>query len=308
MPSHIPHCIRCGICCAATLACFHIYELAQVLHRHADDAGFWDVWFELHDPSVANRWRQFVSLSRRAGSRAGCPEAAREETERLPADVKRWLATYSWSPIAGLFRPNKDELWLHWALPQSGRDRAAMLRRRLLPERLPGPFGATHVPESQITWRMRVRSRASYLKYLASRLSHHARALPPTLWSASAMVRRRAGTRAGILAASGFRRLLRLRNVRLLLPLQSVSAEARFPREFPRADVRSHDRSEHRGFHPVGVCDPAVRHAEDADGLVHASGRAVGVTRGGYFRAGVTGSGRRSRVWPSRCGRWHWRR
>jgi MFS family permease len=163
---------------------FHIYELAQVLHRQADDTVFWDVWFKLHDGSVRTLEAICFSL---AESWFACrlPQAAREETERLPAEVKRWLATHSWSPIAGLFRPNKDELWLHWALLQSSRDRVSMLRRRLLPERLPGPFGATHVPKSQITWRMHVRNRASYLKFVASRLSHHTRALPPTLWSAT---------------------------------------------------------------------------------------------------------------------------
>ncbi len=163
---------------------FHIYELAQVLHRRADDARFWDIWFELHDGSL--RMLEAICFSL-AESWFACrlPVAAREETERLPADVKRWIATYSWSPVEGLFRPNKDELWLHWALLQSSRDRVAMLRRRLLPERLPGPFGAAHVPKSQITGRMRVSNRAGYLKHLASRLSHHTRALPPTLRSAT---------------------------------------------------------------------------------------------------------------------------
>jgi MFS family permease len=185
---------------------FHIYELAQALHRHADDARFWDVWHELHDGSV--RILEAICFSL-AESWFGCrlPEAAREETERLPADVKRWLATYSRSPVEGLFRPNKDELWLHWALLQSSRDRVAMLRRRLWPERLPGPFGATHVPESQITWRMRVGNRTDYLKYLASRLSHHTRTLPPTLWSGTRWFT--AGLELGpeywrLLAAEGF--------------------------------------------------------------------------------------------------------
>jgi len=161
---------------------FHVYELAQLLHRHADDARLWDVWSELQDPSLRSLEAICFSL---AESWFACrlPETAREEVELLPADVKRWLATHAWSPIEGLFRPNKDELWLNCALVQSGRDRAAVVRRRLLPERLPGPFGATHVPESQITWRMRMRSRGSYLKYLASRLSHHARALPPMVGS-----------------------------------------------------------------------------------------------------------------------------
>jgi MFS family permease len=162
---------------------FHLYELARVLDGLADDTGFWDVWFELHDPSV--RMLEAICFSF-AESWFACrlPEAARGEMERLPVDVKRWLATYSWSPIAGMFRPNKDELWLHWALLRSVGDRAAMLRRRLVPERLPGPVSAPHVRRSDLTWRMRARGGAAYLKYLAMRLWHHTRALPPTLWSA----------------------------------------------------------------------------------------------------------------------------
>jgi putative nucleotidyltransferase-like protein len=162
---------------------FHIYELAQLLHRHADDAGFWDVWRELHDPSL--RMLEAICFSLAAAWFAcRLPEAARQEIAALPPDVKRWLETYSWSGIESLFHPNKDELWLHWSLIESGWDRMAMLRRRLVPERLPNGFGVTHMPDSQVTRRMRVRSGFDYLKYLASRCSHHARALPSTAWSA----------------------------------------------------------------------------------------------------------------------------
>ncbi|MGP0074204.1 MAG: MFS transporter [Bryobacteraceae bacterium] len=162
---------------------FHVYELAQVLHLYAHDTKFWEVWFQLHDPSL--RMLEAICFSL-AESWFACrmPEAPREEMGRLPVDVKRWLRTYHWSPIESLFHPNKHELWLHWSLIESRGDRVAMLRRRLVPERLPGSFGATHVPDSQISWQMRIRNRADYLKYLASRVSHHARALPPTAWSA----------------------------------------------------------------------------------------------------------------------------
>jgi MFS family permease len=163
---------------------FHIYEIALVLHRHADDTSFWNVWLQLHDPSL--RLLEAICFSL-AESWFSCrlPEAAREETERLPGGMKRWLAMYRWSPIEGLFRPNKDELWLHWCLIESARDRAAVLRRRLLPERLPSGFGVTHVKDSQVTWRMRVHNRFDYLEYLASRCLHHACALPATAWSAT---------------------------------------------------------------------------------------------------------------------------
>jgi len=162
---------------------FHLYELGHVLDEHADDEKFWAAWRDLHYPSLRRLEAICFAL---AETWFGCrlPEAAREEIDGLPGDVKRWLATYSWSPIEGLFRPNKDELWLHWCLLPAGRDRAAVLRRRLLPERLPSGFGVTHVPESQLTWRIRAGDHASYLRHLASRFWHHTRALAPTAWSA----------------------------------------------------------------------------------------------------------------------------
>lgn len=163
---------------------FHIYELARVLDGRADDAAFWETWRELHDPSM--RRLEAICFSLAAGWFAcRLPDTVREEVERAPTDARRWLAEYSWSPIEGLFRPNKDELWLHWALVESAGDRAAVVRRRILPERLPGAFGATHVPESQITWRMKVRSRGQYTRYLAVRVLHHGRTLLPTAWSAA---------------------------------------------------------------------------------------------------------------------------
>lgn len=162
---------------------FHIYELAHVLHHRADDAWFWNLGFELHDPSLRMLEAICFSLAE-TWFAPRLPEAAREEINQLPPALKRWLNTHSWAPIEGLFRPNKDELWLHWSLIESGWDRAAMLRRRLLPERLPSGFGVTHAPDSKLTWRMRLRNGSDYLKYLASRVSHHACALPSTSWSA----------------------------------------------------------------------------------------------------------------------------
>jgi MFS family permease len=163
---------------------FHIYELARALHGLADDTAFWDIWFNLHDPSL-RRLEAICFWLAESWFACRLPDAARDEMKQLAPEVQRWLVEYSGAPLSGLFHPNKDELWLHWALLESGRDRAAMLRRRLLPERLPGRFGVEHVPESQITWQLRVQSRVRYFRHLASRLSHHARALAPTAWSAT---------------------------------------------------------------------------------------------------------------------------
>ncbi|HEX5226537.1 MAG TPA: MFS transporter [Bryobacteraceae bacterium] len=162
---------------------FHMYELAHLLHHHADDARFWDVWLDLHHPSL--RVLEAICFSL-AETWFGCrlPDAASEEIARLPLDVRRWLDVYPWSGIENLFRPNKDELWLHWSLIESRRDRVAMLRRRLVPEQLPGGFGVSHVPDSQVTLAMQARNAADYLKHVGSRVVHHARALPSVAWSA----------------------------------------------------------------------------------------------------------------------------
>jgi MFS family permease len=162
---------------------FHMYELARLLQHRADDKRLWAEWIEFHDESLRRLEAVCFALAQRW---YGCrlPEAAHEEIERLPADVVRWLETFSWSPVAGIFHPNKDELWLHWALLDSRCDRIAVLRRRIVPERLPAPADEVHVPESQLTWRIRARGRLRYLQYVSSRVCHHARALPSIAGSA----------------------------------------------------------------------------------------------------------------------------
>jgi MFS family permease len=161
----------------------HFYELAWLLHHSADDTIFWSAWSELHADSLRHLEAICFSIAHRWFD-CRLPAAARDEIEHLPAQVKRWLDEYAWSPVAGMFRPNKDELWLHWSLVDSRRARWAVLRRRLLPERLPGPVDSIYIPDRQMTWRLRFRSRWRFLKFAASRILHHARAFLPTAWSA----------------------------------------------------------------------------------------------------------------------------
>ena len=146
----------------------NFYELAWLLDNRAGEAPLWNAWRDLHDESLRRLEAICFALAQRW---FGCrlPEAADEEIARLSPGVTRWLETFSWSPVTGLFHPNKDELWLHWALLDASRDRAAVLRRRLLPQRLPGPGVDAHVAEDQLTWQMRLRGRFRYLQYAASR-------------------------------------------------------------------------------------------------------------------------------------------
>jgi len=161
----------------------HVYEMAWMLHHSADDTSFWNAWIDLHDASL-RRLEVICFLLAHIWFDCRLPRAVVDEIEQLPSGVKRWLAEYAWSPLASKFQPNKDELWLHWSLLDSLSGRVAVLRRRLIPERLPGPVDGVHIPDHRLTWRMQFRRRWRFLKYAGSRVLHHARAIPPTIGSA----------------------------------------------------------------------------------------------------------------------------
>jgi MFS family permease len=163
---------------------FHVYELACLLDRSAGDDAFWSTWGEWHDPSLRQLEAICFGLAHRW---FGCElaGAASEELEMLPADVNRWLEMFAFSPLAAIARPNKDELWLHWSLIESARGRRSMLRRRILPASLPGPVDAVHMPDSEVTWRIKLRRAWRFTLYSASRAIHHLSALPGVVISAS---------------------------------------------------------------------------------------------------------------------------
>ena len=158
----------------------HVYEIAYFLHTQADNEAFWNDWSSLHPQSL----RRLEAVSFQLAARwfaCRMPVAAREEIERLPEDVSLWFDAYAASPVQKQFRPNKHELWLHFALLSSARDRRRVLLRRMLPRTLPGPVDSVFVPDEQMTWQMRARRKMKYAAHLAGRTLHHARALPATL-------------------------------------------------------------------------------------------------------------------------------
>ena len=161
----------------------HVYEIAWMLHHSVDDAALWSSWRDLHDPSL----RRLEAISFAIAERwfdCAMPDVAHQEIEQLPADVQRWLKMYSGSPLSGRFHPNKDELWLHWSLLESPRDRLAVLRRRMLPQTMPGPVDAVTIPKEQQTLGIRWRARWRYVRYITSRGAHHLRTVPATAASA----------------------------------------------------------------------------------------------------------------------------
>jgi len=166
-----------------TARLLHVYELAWFLHHSTEDAELWNAWREWHPASLQRLEAVTFALAQRWFD-CRLPAAARDAIEQLPPDLERWLDLYAVSPIEGLFRPNKDELWLHWSLLNTTRDRLAMVWRRLFPQKLPGPVDAVFVPKEKFTGAVRLRARWRYLTFTAGRVRHHLAALPPVFTSA----------------------------------------------------------------------------------------------------------------------------
>ena len=156
---------------------FHVYEVACFLDSHAVDSAFWANWRALHSPPL--RRLEAVAF-RLASAWFGCDlaPAAIDEIEQLPAATQAWFDEFALSPACRLFASNKDELWLHLSLLASRRDAFLVARRRLFPVRLPPPVDAIHIPQSEMRWRRRVLKGLRWSAYSASRLIHHAAALP----------------------------------------------------------------------------------------------------------------------------------
>ncbi len=158
----------------------NIYEVAYFLDQNAGNDAFWTRWRDLHGAPL--RRLQAVCF-RMAAEWFDCRMSpiARAEIDLLPAPVQRWFERCAASPAEAFFRPNKDELWLHLCLLDSFRKKAGVLRRRLLPTRLPGPLDSVFIPDERMTWRVRLRKRWQYARYVAGRGIFHVRALLPTL-------------------------------------------------------------------------------------------------------------------------------
>jgi MFS family permease len=157
----------------------HVYEIACVLHSHADRDGFWEEWRGLHSPELRQLQAVIFRLAQEwFGCRMGPTPS--EEAEQLPAATQAWFTAFALSPATSVFHPNKDELWLHLSLLHSRLDALRVAWRRLLPGNLP-PLGAgSHVLESGRTWKRMAREWARWGLHFGGRLRHHAFSLPQT--------------------------------------------------------------------------------------------------------------------------------
>jgi MFS family permease len=159
---------------------YHAYEIAHFLEQTRDDIQFWRRWDMMHSDSL--RAIQAIGF-RLATEWFGCrvPARVREEFDRAPEPVQRWFAWFGMAPVEAKIRPNKSELWLHLSLLKSAADRRSVMSRRLLPTRRHKAIYMAHVPDAEVTWKLRATRIGYQARFTMSRIAYHARSAPPTL-------------------------------------------------------------------------------------------------------------------------------
>ncbi len=159
----------------------HVYELAVFLHARSEDDAFWRLWSETHDPSLRSIEAIAFYLAR---SWFGCRlhYQAEEAIASIAPLQQDWLRTFSGSPLDGMFRQNKDFLWLHLSFLQSPKTKLVLTRRTLVPPRI-APIDSPTVKLKNKRLRQTSGSNRywQYIVYLADRSASHSIASLSTL-------------------------------------------------------------------------------------------------------------------------------
>ncbi len=160
----------------------HLYELAYyvgwALAKPAQGAG--------RSPASALRWfwppvqppslHKLTAVAFAIASQIFGAQTA-DTQECLSYAMEAWVARFS-STVLDQKNSSKCEALLQLALVEGWKNRAVVLRRRLLPLRLPAPVDAVHLPESNLSFRRRLLRQARQARYVLGRAWFHLRSLP----------------------------------------------------------------------------------------------------------------------------------
>jgi hypothetical protein len=160
----------------------HVHELASFLHRKAEDEEFWSAWKRTH--SLHLRVLQAIAFSyARSWFCCNAHEEVLKACQELDPGIQEWLRRYTGASLEGMFRQNKAWVWLHSALLNSPEKTRRLLKRALLPSRIPGMGAPTVVLENRQPRRIgRSNQYIRYIAYIGSRLVAHMRLIPVTLY------------------------------------------------------------------------------------------------------------------------------
>jgi hypothetical protein len=152
----------------------HLYEIGYFLERHAEDHALWQGWSSQAHTSLQRLAAVVFAITSEI---FGAPRGPRAEPL-----VEAWAQRFS-STLCQLETNSKYEVILHLALLRNWRDKALVLRRRLLPMRLPGLVDAVFVAESQLTLPRRALRFVRQTFFVMRRGWFHLRAIPRFAWA-----------------------------------------------------------------------------------------------------------------------------
>src|SRR5271170_637588 len=160
----------------------HVHELATFLQGNAKNDEFWRAWKQTHSDSL--RALQAIAFSHaRSWFCCHVHEEVLEVCQQLDPKIQEWLHRFTGSSLERMFRRNKSGVWLHTALISSPEKKRRLLKRALVPSRIPG-MGTPAIPLENRRLRPIGRSNpyVAYMAYLISRLTVYARLIPTTLY------------------------------------------------------------------------------------------------------------------------------
>jgi hypothetical protein len=158
----------------------HVYEIAHFLDRSAGDDSFWSHWRRTGLQSC----RTVEGIAFRLAVeyfQCSIHAAAREAVDQLPKPIQRWFSVFASPPVQAIDQPDKNELWLHFSLLNSWKDRFAVAGRRLFPTRRARVVRDAHLPREKEDATLEMQRTAYETSFMAGRALHHFRAFAPTI-------------------------------------------------------------------------------------------------------------------------------
>ena len=164
-----------------------VRELAVFLHKHAEDDKFWRDWREAHSSSF--RALQAIAFSHaRAWFSCDVHPDVQCQIAALPPLHREWLKRFTGSALEGMFRRNKDRVWLHASLVKPTRKRLELIWRTILPTRVSPVAGpAVRIRKQRLKESGISNAYVRYLAYIVDRTIAHLRPLPTLMWHGAAL-------------------------------------------------------------------------------------------------------------------------
>ncbi len=161
----------------------HVYELAYFLHKSVHDHDFWASWRQSYD-GRARSLQTIAFVLAKTWFHCEVSQEVEQNICELPFAPRQWLLHFSNSPLELMFVPNRDSVWLHTSLVDSLPVQVGIVRRGLLPNRIP-PLSAARLHsyrKNGVAEKASQRLSLRYMAYLTNRLHHFSHVCFRGIW------------------------------------------------------------------------------------------------------------------------------